>query len=129
MGMLFQADGDNLVFKDAEDLDVAAIMPEIETLFGLSDTQAALATIFAQVLVMWNTVSGDIDTMVETLEESVDGVVTEYDNLITDEIHETSNKLIDIVDEVITAIEESEEIQGAKDEATGYVDTFNGWIN
>ena len=52
--------------------------------------------------------------MVTTIEDSVDGIVTEYDALITDEIHETSNKLIDIVDEVITAVEESEEIQGEK---------------
>jgi len=111
-----------------ETFDVDAIMAEVETTFALSDVQAALADTFAQVLIAWNAISGDVETMVDTIEESVDGIVTAYDDIITDEIHETSNKLIDIVDEVITAVEESEEIQGAKDEASGYMDTLNGWI-
>ena len=67
--------------------------------------------------------------MVTTIEDSVDGIVTEYDALITDEIHETSNKLIDIVDEVITAVEESDDIQDARDEASALMDTLNGMIN
>ena len=111
-----------------ETFDVDAIMAEVETTFALSDVQAALADTFAQVLIAWNAISGDVETMVTTIEDSVDGIVTAYDDLITDEIHETSNKLIDIVDEVITAVEESEEIQGAKEEASGYMDTLNGWI-
>ena len=111
-----------------ETFDVDAIMAEVETTFALTDVQAALADTFAQVLIAWNAISGDVETMVTTIEDSVDGIVTAYDDLITDEIHETSNKLIDIVDEVITAVEESEEIQGAKEEASGYMDTLNGWI-
>ena len=128
MGLMLDVDEETGDMTLKEELDLDALIPEIETLFGLSDTQAALAESFAQVLIGWNAVSGDIDTMVETIEDSVDGIVTEYDNLITDEIHETTNKLIDIVDEVITAVEESEEIQGAKEEASGYMDTLNGWI-
>lgn len=69
MNLLMEEEGGNMVMRDVDDIDLAALMPEIETLFGLSDTQAAFANIFAQVLVMWNAVSGDIDTMVETLEE------------------------------------------------------------
>ena len=111
-----------------EVIDVDAVLAEVETTFALSDVQAALADTFAQVLIAWNAISGDVETMVTTIEDSVDGIVTAYDDLITDEIHETSNKLIDIVDEVITAVEESEEIQGAKEEASGYMDTLNGWI-
>ena len=110
-------------------IDVDAILAEVETTFALSDVQTALALTFAQVLLAWEAIKDDVETMVTTVEGSVDGIVTEYDALITDEIHETSNKLIDIVDEVITAVEESEEIQGAKDEASGYMDTLNGWIN
>jgi len=109
-------------------MDVDAILAEVETMFALSDVQTALADTFAQVLLAWEAIEADVTTMVETVEGGVDGIVTEYDALITDEIHETSNKLIDIVDEVITAVEESEEIQGAKDEASGYMDTLNGWI-
>ena len=109
-------------------IDVDAVLAEVETTFALSDVQTALADTFAQVLLAWEAIEADVTTMVETIEGSVDGIVTEYDALITDEIHETSNKLIDIVDEVITAVEESEEIQGAKDEASGYMDTLNGWI-
>ena len=109
-------------------IDVDALLAEVETTFALSDVQTALADTFAQVLLAWEAIEADVTTMVETIEGSVDGIVTEYDALITDEIHETSNKLIDIVDEVITAVEESEEIQGAKDEASGYMDTLNGWI-
>ena len=111
-----------------ETFDVDAILDEVETTFALSDVQAALANTFAQVLIAWEAIKGDVETMVDTIEGSVDGIVIAYDDLITDEIHETSNKLIDIVDEVITAVEESEEIQGAKDEASGYMDTLNGWI-
>ena len=118
-----------MVLKDVEDIDLSLLMPEIETLFGFSATQTAMADIFAEVLIAWNAISGDVDTMVETIEDSVDGIVTEYDNLITDEIHETSNKLIDIVDEVITAVEESDDIQDARDEASAVMDTLNGWIS
>merc|ERR1712038_2113633 len=125
MALVFNADTGEL----QDPLDVDAILAEVETTFALDDVQAALALTFAQVLLAWEAIKDDVETMVTTVEGSVDGIVTEYDALITDEIHETSSKLIDIVDEVITAVEESEEIQGAKDEASGYMDTLNGWIN
>ena len=118
-----------MVLKDVEDIDFSLLWPELETLFGFTATQTAMAEIFAEVLIAWNAISGDVDTMVETIEDGVDGIVTEYDNLITDEIHETSNKLIDIVDEVITAVEESDDIQDARDEASALMDTLNGMIN
>jgi len=71
-------------------MDVDAILAEVETMFALSDVQAALADTFAQVLLAWEAIEDDVTTMVETVEGSVDGIVTEYDALITDEIHETS---------------------------------------
>jgi len=71
-------------------IDVDTLLAEVETTFALSDVQAALADTFAQVLLAWEAIEDDVTTMVETVEGSVDGIVTEYDALITDEIHETS---------------------------------------
>jgi len=71
-------------------IDVDALLAEVETTFALSDVQTALADTFAQVLLAWEAIEDDVTTMVETVEGSVDGIVTEYDALITDEIHETS---------------------------------------
>merc|ERR1712141_605998 len=63
-------------------IDVDAVLAEVETTFALSDVQAALADTFAQVLLAWEAIEADVTTMVETIEGSVDGIVTEYDALI-----------------------------------------------
>jgi len=67
--------------------------------------------------------------MAQAVEDSVDGIVTEYDLLVDDKSHETSQKLIDIVNDIIAAQEESETIEGAKSELEGYLETVNTWIN
>ena len=67
--------------------------------------------------------------MAQAVEDSVDGIVTEYDLLVDDESHETSQKLINIANDIITAQEESETIEGAKSELEGYLETVNTWIN
>ena len=67
--------------------------------------------------------------MAQAVEDSVDGIVTEYDLLVDDKSHETSQKLIDIANDIITAQEESETIEGAKSELEGYLETVNTWIN
>lgn len=95
------------------DIDVQAVMTELETFFALDDVQSALAATFVEILAAWNAVKDDAAEVVQTIEDSFDGLVTGYDALVTDEIHETSQKLIDIVHEVITKIEDSESIQGA----------------
>ena len=67
--------------------------------------------------------------MAQAVEDSVDGIVTEYDLLVDDKSHETSQKLINIANDIITAQEESETIEGAKSELEGYLETVNTWIN
>ena len=51
--------------------------------------------------------------MAQAVEDSVDGIVTEYDLLVDDKSHETSQKLIDIANDILTAQEENETIEGA----------------
>jgi len=67
--------------------------------------------------------------MAQAVEDSVDGIVTEYDLLVDDKSHETSQKLINIANDIIAAQEESETIEGAKSELEGYLETVNTWIN
>ena len=112
-----------------EVIDVDAVLAEVETTFALSDVQTAFADTFAQVLIAWNAISGDVATAVETVEDSADSILIEYDALLTDEVHAISNKLIDIENAIITGVENSEEVQEAFTEASGYMDTLNDWIN
>ena len=49
--------------------------------------------------------------------------------MVDDVNHETSQNIIDITNDVMTRIEESEEIQEAINEVKGYIDTLNAWIN
>ena len=101
------------------DIDVQAVMTELETFFALDDVQSALAATFVEILAAWNSVKDDAAAIVQTIEDSFDGLVTGYDALVSDEIHETSQKLIDIAHDVITDIEDSESIQGALTDIKG----------
>ena len=120
-------DLENMQFVDSVDVDTA--LTEIEALFGLDDVQAAIHASFIEILAAWNAVKADYADMAQAVEDSVDGIVTEYDLLVDDKSHETSQKLIDIVNDIIAAQEESETIEGAKSELEGYLETVNTWIN
>ena len=120
-------DLENMQFVDSVDVDTA--LTEIEALFGLDDVQAAIHASFIEILAAWNAVKADYADMAQAVEDSVDGIVTEYDLLVDDKSHETSQKLINIANDIIAAQEESETIEGAKSELEGYLETVNTWIN
>ena len=67
--------------------------------------------------------------MVINFEDSVDDMISAYDEMVDDENHETSQNIVDITNDVITRMEESEEVQEAINEVKGYIGTLNAWIN
>ena len=63
------------------------------------------------------------------IEDSIDDIKREYDAMVDDETHETTQKLMSIAVGVIDDIGESNLLEDAYNDVEGHLDTFNGWID
>ena len=121
-------DPDTEEFVDNFDID--ATLDEFETTLGMSEAQDALLAAATEILNAWSAVKQNFQQSSSAIfEDSIDDIKREYDAMVDDQTHETTQKLMSIAVDVIDDIGESDLLEDAYNDVEGYLDTFNGWID